>query len=448
MTELRVLLIADPFPIFGGAAARSSKVIPRLARQCDLRLLIPSRSIVTMARLGRLDEMDQILTKLVEGGVSVMGKTAELVEDLRDGTEKPKDPLNIVSALWDVASVNAAEGRFCDVDIVYSHHEGIQALRLLDHVASLNSAPCGVLLQLPPFRENVLKDLVWMTRNRSPRELPIIAPRLVARLQARAILNRLRRHGRLRFLFSVSSVSFSLSGLNTWGVRLQVLNPPTGTEMPQRAILRKQDTPAGDVLFYSRLVPEKGIFDLLKAWPHILSRHEGAQLTICGRFESPGIQARFVSELSRLESRDTVKLRGYVRDDELIPILRSAKLLLYPSHEDSFSLCVLEALTQGTPVVCFDIPAIREVYGGLPGVITVPEGDIASLASEAVEVLGMNSEGVYRLVNDQTVREVLSAHSSWDAIAAEELTQLERVVVSESTIRCPERPESISATSA
>jgi len=66
---------------------------------------------------------------------------------------------------------------------------------------------------------------------------------------------------------------------------------------------------------------------------------------------------------------------------------------VYPSHEDSFSLVVLESLALGTMVVAYDIPAIREVYGDL--VYTVQEGDINSMARGVIKVLKM-SESEYR----------------------------------------------------
>lgn len=55
---------------------------------------------------------------------------------------------------------------------------------------------------------------------------------------------------------------------------------------------------------------------------------------------------------------------GYLPDDELRRVVAGARALVLPSRDEGFGLPVLEALATGTPVVCSDIPALREVAGG------------------------------------------------------------------------------------
>jgi glycosyltransferase involved in cell wall biosynthesis len=58
-----------------------------------------------------------------------------------------------------------------------------------------------------------------------------------------------------------------------------------------------------------------------------------------------------------------VQLTGQVSDDELAAILTGARALVFPSDDEGFGLPPVEALACGTPVVCTDIPALREVLG-------------------------------------------------------------------------------------
>jgi glycosyltransferase involved in cell wall biosynthesis len=58
-----------------------------------------------------------------------------------------------------------------------------------------------------------------------------------------------------------------------------------------------------------------------------------------------------------------VTLTGQVSDDELAAILTGARALVFPSDDEGFGLPPVEALACGTPVVCTDIPALREVLG-------------------------------------------------------------------------------------
>ena len=58
-----------------------------------------------------------------------------------------------------------------------------------------------------------------------------------------------------------------------------------------------------------------------------------------------------------------VTLTGQVSDDDLAAILTGARALVFPSDDEGYGLPPVEALACGTPVVCTDIPALREVLG-------------------------------------------------------------------------------------
>ncbi len=68
-------------------------------------------------------------------------------------------------------------------------------------------------------------------------------------------------------------------------------------------------------------------------------------------------------------------LRGYVVehgrvcDRRLNALMRGARAVLMPSFAEGFGLPVAEALATGTPVICSDLPALRETGGPVPDYI-------------------------------------------------------------------------------
>lgn len=70
---------------------------------------------------------------------------------------------------------------------------------------------------------------------------------------------------------------------------------------------------------------------------------------------------------------------GYVSDVDLRHIVAGAAALVLPSRDEGFGLPVLEAMACDVPVVCTDVPALREVTGEYAHL--VPYGDVEALAA-------------------------------------------------------------------
>ena len=60
---------------------------------------------------------------------------------------------------------------------------------------------------------------------------------------------------------------------------------------------------------------------------------------------------------------DWVELRGWVEDDELAQLRRRARAMAFPTLAEGFGLPVLEAMSQGLPVLASRLPVLQEVGG-------------------------------------------------------------------------------------
>ena len=58
-----------------------------------------------------------------------------------------------------------------------------------------------------------------------------------------------------------------------------------------------------------------------------------------------------------------IRVTGYVSEDERLALYQSCAVAVQPSHYEGFGMPVLEAMACSAPIVCSDIPVLREVGG-------------------------------------------------------------------------------------
>jgi glycosyltransferase involved in cell wall biosynthesis len=142
------------------------------------------------------------------------------------------------------------------------------------------------------------------------------------------------------------------------------------------------DTPY--VLWVGSLEPRKNVPRLVSAMARLrrLGRAEDVALVLAGY---PGwLTDQQVDEADRSVLGDRLRQLGTVGDDDLWALYQGATVFAFPSRHEGFGLPVLEAMAQGTPVVCADIPALAEVAG--EAVVRVSPSDTDAWA-EAIGAL-------------------------------------------------------------
>jgi Glycosyltransferase len=92
--------------------------------------------------------------------------------------------------------------------------------------------------------------------------------------------------------------------------------------------------------------------DLLLAGP---DRGEGAQ----------------IMELAR--QSDKIKRLSYLEKEKLRAFYQHADCLIFPSFYEGFGLPVVEAMKAGIPVLCSDIPPLREIAAGYADLVPPEE---------------------------------------------------------------------------
>jgi glycosyltransferase involved in cell wall biosynthesis len=142
------------------------------------------------------------------------------------------------------------------------------------------------------------------------------------------------------------------------------------------------------IVHVGTLEPRKGIITLLEAFERVLEVDPGCELIFAGQ-RGWGLES-FDQALMRSSAKAHVRLLGYVDDDDVPALLRSASVLAYPSVDEGFGLPALEGLACGAPVVTTSGSVMEDLCG--PAAWLAPPGDPAALAGVLVEILGSPAE--------------------------------------------------------
>jgi glycosyltransferase involved in cell wall biosynthesis len=301
---------------------------------------------------------------------------------------------------------------------LYSTSEALETMWMLESISrKIREASCGVMLQVDVFSSTRSPSSVRDARYFSD---------LVLGRPLGSIYERLIRLGRLRLLLSVSISPLISSGMlrtaREHGCAIGVPRPANAFDSAIK--WRNASTSRGPTaIYFARLGPSKGLHEIPSIWGGVNRLLPEAKLKVAGAFEGRRNRDRFFSSIKELGVRN-IEYLGYLERGRLLKELSEVKVLVYPTHLDSFSLVALEALASGAAVVAYGIPAMASVYGGLPSVSLVEEGDMASMAMEVARVLRMDDRSFGQMKRDQRLERFLELHSSWENVAESEFSYL------------------------
>lgn len=142
-------------------------------------------------------------------------------------------------------------------------------------------------------------------------------------------------------------------------------------------------------LYLGGIDQRKGLEFLLQALAELKRRRLPHRLALAGRIEQDKQYPLLLKEIKALGLEQSVRLLGFVPDDELPALFGSCLAFVFPSLYEGFGLPPLEAMTCGAPVVAARAAAVPEVVGEA-GILVEP-GD-AGVLTEALAGLALNPE--------------------------------------------------------
>jgi glycosyltransferase involved in cell wall biosynthesis len=117
-------------------------------------------------------------------------------------------------------------------------------------------------------------------------------------------------------------------------------------------IREKLKLPSRFILFVGRLVPEKGVFDLLNGYSALESDIRSEVGLV---FAGDGISREELALRAKKVSPGMICFPGFAQREELAALYALAELLVMPTHSDPWGLVVNEAMACGLPIIVSNI---------------------------------------------------------------------------------------------
>jgi glycosyltransferase involved in cell wall biosynthesis len=171
------------------------------------------------------------------------------------------------------------------------------------------------------------------------------------------------------------------------------------------------------LLYLGNLDPRKNVPRLIDSL-ELLPRDTQVPLVVAGR---PSWDAGPILQKIR-DATERVKYLGHVPENDVAPLLRHARVFVFPSLYEGFGFPVLEAMASGTAVVTSEQGSLRELAQGYAAICD-------PLNTRAI------AENVQYLLEDSSARDELSARAllharrfTWDRSAEQHLRVFEEAI--------------------
>ena len=198
--------------------------------------------------------------------------------------------------------------------------------------------------------------------------------------------------------------------------------PSTEIEDKKKVIAsqEKKESETPYILWVGKMYSHKNLNRLLYAYDKLIKTDNiKHRLVLCGM--KAWAYPSFVKTVEELGLGDKVIFEGYVPTDILRSMYAKASLFVFPSLAEGFGLPILEAMSQGAPVVTSNYGAMAEI------------ADKAALLVDPYDVDEI-AEGMHRVLTDENLRAALikkglrrASRFSWEKTARETLAVYESV---------------------
>ena len=161
---------------------------------------------------------------------------------------------------------------------------------------------------------------------------------------------------------------------------------------------------------------------LLEAFRRVRQTHPASQLVIAG--DDP--RHPEVRQWAAALPEGSVVLPGRLPESAVPDLYRGAAMVVLPSKAEGFGLPVIEAMACGVPVICSDLPVLREIADGVA--VFCDPSDPAAFADAMAGMLDAPSNGSLRQLGIERARTFSWERAARQTVEAYELALGARLI--------------------
>ena len=155
---------------------------------------------------------------------------------------------------------------------------------------------------------------------------------------------------------------------------------------PEFYTVERREAEYPTVLFVSRFIRQKGVFDLLDAVPRVLKRFPAAQFVFVG---SGSDASEFDVKVRDKQLTSSVKRIDHLSNAETVKYYSSAWTLVFPTHfPEGMPMVVAEAMAAGVPIITTKTNFSRSYMSVGEHCFFLDGKDSTSIEAQIVRLLG------------------------------------------------------------
>ena len=138
-----------------------------------------------------------------------------------------------------------------------------------------------------------------------------------------------------------------------------VIIPGSGVDTNYYYYTKKEKNSFTNFLFIGRIIKDKGVYELIKAFEYFKKKNLNVKLFLLGQPDIDNPSNISISKIKEWEKNKTLTYLGYSKDVRKFII--KCDCVILPTYREGISKSLLEASSVGRPIITTNVPGCKEI---------------------------------------------------------------------------------------